>query len=246
MAKSTLEKFYISEKFDENRNVSFNFKKANQKISGNFKEFIDAVLEFIRVSEKTKNDTRVWFHQNGAYRGSVNIAKARVIVEKIKAESVKSEEAIEFIEKAELVDKPAPAKKQAVKKTVVNLDNEASKTTFFVEDAANKKASQVSALDVKSQSKYATVIEKVSQLENTVVITYHLEHEGKTSKSYEYVITGFASSCTACPCSSTKKTSSLFGTTRRDKRIFWILFTILTVLIVANVILISLRLTHNI
>ncbi|CRH45803.1 Uncharacterised protein [Mycoplasmopsis arginini] len=59
MAKSTLERFYISEKFDDDKKVSFNFKKANQKISGNFNEFVDAVLEFIRVSEKTKNDTRV-------------------------------------------------------------------------------------------------------------------------------------------------------------------------------------------
>ncbi|SYV90279.1 Uncharacterised protein, partial [Metamycoplasma alkalescens] len=58
--KSTLEKYYIAEKFDENRNISFNIKKANEKISGNFKDFSDALLEFIRISEKTNNETRVW------------------------------------------------------------------------------------------------------------------------------------------------------------------------------------------
>lgn len=242
MAKSTLERFYISEKFDENKKVSFNFKKANQKISGNFEEFVDAVLEFIRVSEKTKNDTRVWFHQNGAYRGSVNITKARVIVDKILAEKVQNEKAIEYIEKEDLVDKPAPAAKK-VKKVSVNLNEEAAKTTFFVENVALRKASQISSLDVKSTSQYTTVVEKIAQVGNTVVVTYHLEHEGKYSKSFEYVITGFESSCTGCAC---KSNSSIFGTSKKDRKAFWILFTILTILIVANIVLISLRLTNNI
>ncbi|BAP39665.1 hypothetical protein [Metamycoplasma canadense] len=240
MAKSSLEKFYISEKFDENRNITFNFKKANQKISGNFKEFVDALQEFIRISEKTKNETRVWFHRDGAYRGSVNIDKARIIVEKVMAENVVSEEAIAYIEKEELVDKPTPAKKSSV--SVNDLNTEAQKTTFFVENASMRKASQISAMDIKSESKYTTIIEKISQVDNTVVVTYHLEHGEKTSKSFDYVITGFA--LLSCACRS--RSSSIYGKSREERRTFWTIFTILTLLIITNIVLIVLRLTEKI
>ncbi|MCV3753448.1 hypothetical protein OF364_01290 [Mycoplasma enhydrae] len=111
MAKSTLEKYYISEKFDKNRNITFNFKKANQKISGSFPDFKDAVSEFIRVSEKTKNETRVWFHRDGAYRGSVNIEKAQIILATLSKEKVANENVIEYLEKQELVDKPTVKKR---------------------------------------------------------------------------------------------------------------------------------------
>ncbi|WP_027122895.1 50S ribosomal protein L4 [Metamycoplasma spumans] len=115
--KSTLEKYYISEKFDADRNISFNFKKANQKISGNFANFLEAVGEFIKVSEKSKNDTRVWFHRDGAYRGSVDLAKAKVIVSKVSENKVENTKAIEFIEKENLVDKATPkVKTPSVKK----------------------------------------------------------------------------------------------------------------------------------
>lgn len=117
--KSTLEKYYISEKFDADRNISFNFKKANQKISGNFANFLEAVEEFIKVSEKSKNDTRVWFHRDGAYRGSVDLTKAKVIVSKVSEHKVENTKAIEFIEKENLVDKATPK----VKTPTVKKDN---------------------------------------------------------------------------------------------------------------------------
>ncbi|CRH48278.1 Uncharacterised protein [Mycoplasmopsis arginini] len=56
---TVVDKYYISETFDKDRNISFNFKKAKEKVSGNFANFIDAVNEFINVSEKSENDTRV-------------------------------------------------------------------------------------------------------------------------------------------------------------------------------------------
>ncbi|AZZ65412.1 hypothetical protein DMC14_001235 [Metamycoplasma phocicerebrale] len=247
MAKSTLEKYYISEKFDKERNVTFNFKKANQKISGNFLEFTDAVSEFIRVSEKTKNETRVWFHRDGAYRGSVGIDKARLIVERIKAKNVKNQDAITFIEKENLVEKPAPKKTTTTTKKVVekkapfSLDSEASKATFYVENMSQKTANQVFAMDVKSKSKYTTVIEKVTPLSGEkVVVTYHLEHDGETSKAHEYVISGFKKQV-ACA----HHTSPAYGR-RRQKRLFWTFFTILSILIIVNLILLILRLTNKI
>ncbi|WP_369991744.1 50S ribosomal protein L4 [Mycoplasmopsis arginini] len=102
---TVVDKYYISETFDKDRNISFNFKKAKEKVSGNFSNFIDAVNEFINVSEKSENDTRVWFHRNGAYSGSVNLEKARIIANRVLEAHVENENAIEFIEKENLVDK---------------------------------------------------------------------------------------------------------------------------------------------
>ncbi|PZV99874.1 hypothetical protein [Metamycoplasma auris] len=122
MAKSTLERYYISETVpDENGKVSFNFKKANEKISGSFSDFNEALLEYIRIGEASENPTRVWFHQDGAYRGSVNVEKAYVIVDRIKGQSVANEEAIKYIEKENLVDKPAPkaSKKKVVEEQII-------------------------------------------------------------------------------------------------------------------------------
>lgn len=102
---TVVDKYYISETFDKDRNISFNFKKAKEKVSGNFANFIDAVNEFINVSEKSENDTCVWFHRNGAYSGSVNLEKARIIANRVLEAHVENENAIEFIEKENLVDK---------------------------------------------------------------------------------------------------------------------------------------------
>ncbi|MBN0970709.1 50S ribosomal protein L4 [Mycoplasma phocoeninasale] len=142
--KSLLEKFYISEKFDKQRNISFNFKKANKKISGNFPNFFEAVEEFIRVSEKTKNDTRVWFHRDGAYRGSVNIEKAKIIVSKVTQSKVENTKAIEFIEKENLVDKTLPKRvpittKKISSKRKFNFDTtKLPKSVFGLEKIYNQ------------------------------------------------------------------------------------------------------------
>lgn len=117
----TLEKFYISEKFDENRNISFNLKKANQKSFKNFENFSEALTEFIELSEKSKNNTRVWFHRDGAYRGSVGLEKAKLILEKVTGEKVKNEEAIDYLEKENLVEKTLPKKPSKIS---VKKDNE--------------------------------------------------------------------------------------------------------------------------
>ncbi|ENY54128.1 50S ribosomal protein L4 [Metamycoplasma alkalescens] len=120
MASVVVDKYYISEAFDENRNISFNFKKAKEEVSGNFANFIDAVNEFINISEKSENVTRVWFHRDGAYRGSVSLEKAKIIANKIVESKIENEKAIEYIEKEDLVDKPV--KKE--EKTTSNKNKE--------------------------------------------------------------------------------------------------------------------------
>ncbi|VEU78046.1 50S ribosomal protein L4 [Mycoplasmopsis columbinasalis] len=104
----SLEKYYIAEKFDKERNISFNFKKANQKTPENFKTFIAAVEHYIAIGEKSELPTRVWFHRDGAYRGSVSVDKARIIVKEVRTSKVEDTKAIEFIETKNLVEKPVP------------------------------------------------------------------------------------------------------------------------------------------
>ncbi|WP_427867639.1 50S ribosomal protein L4 [Mycoplasmopsis arginini] len=124
---TVVDKYYISETFDKDRNISFNFKKAKEKVSGNFANFIDAVNEFINVSEKSENDTRVWFHRNGAYSGSVNLEKARIIANRVLEAHVENENAIEFIEKENLVDK------SVAKVTKKQENNDLPKSVFGLE-----------------------------------------------------------------------------------------------------------------
>lgn len=260
--KSTLEKYYISEAFDKNRNVSFNFKKANQKISGNFQEFTEAVEKFIKVSEQTENDTRVWFHRDGAYRGSVGIEKARLIVERVKEKQVKNEDVITYIETENLVDKPAPK--------VIDLDEKASEVTFYVEDLETKKASEVKAEDIKAQSEYPVVIEKIVANDGSLEIFYHLRNKTKNSSTTSKTLEGFApeSKLEACECEAVAQEEvkeepvveevkveepvkfetfenhdhNTFYFSRRGKnKGFWVLISVLIVLILINIILIALR-----
>ncbi|TPI01155.1 hypothetical protein [Mycoplasma struthionis] len=250
--KSTLEKYYISEVLDADKNVeSFNFKKANQKVSGNFKEFVDAVQNFITVSEKTPNDTRVWFHRDGAYRGSVDITKARLIIEKVREKQVANKDAISYIESENLVDKPAPKPK-------VNLEEEAEKVELYVADHENKKASEVEASDVESDSKYTVVVDELRPENGELTVLYHLEHKKESSEVHSKTLYGFKQ-CTSCqvveeaPVEEEKKEElplyvqsteqPIHYHNRRDEKWFVILLIVLSVLIVVNIVLIALRAT---
>ncbi|WP_369085952.1 hypothetical protein AB5V95_00450 [Metamycoplasma spumans] len=239
--KSTLEKYYISEAFDKDRNVSFNFKKANQKISGNFAEFTDAVEKYIQVSELTQNDTRVWFHRDGAYRGSVGIEKARLIIEKVKEKQVKNQDVITYIEQENLVDKPAPK--------AVDLDEKASEVSFYVENVEGKKASEVKAEDIKAESEYPVVVEKIVANEESLDIYYHIKNKNKKSATTVSTLTGFLAEektevceCETVACHNT--TDAIQYTGRRRNKGFWVLVSALIVLILINIILIALRVSQ--
>ncbi|ENY68837.1 50S ribosomal protein L4 [Metamycoplasma auris 15026] len=135
MASVIVDKYYISETFDENRNVSFTFKKAKEEVSGHFANFIDAVNEFINVSEKSENVTHVWFHRDGKFRGSVNLEKAKIIANRVVEDKVENKDAIAYIEKENLVDKPAPktAKSQKAEKMEEKAKLDLPKIVFGIE-----------------------------------------------------------------------------------------------------------------
>ncbi|KUH47242.1 50S ribosomal protein L4 [Mycoplasmopsis meleagridis] len=188
--KSTLEKYYISEKFDKARNVTFNLKKANVKRHTNFPTFVSAVEEFIKLSEKSKNDTRVWFHRDGAYRGSVGLEKARIIVNKVGEDKVKDHEAIEYIEKENLVDKPAP--KKEVKKPV-KLDF--SKDTVLNFDTSKLPQEIFDVDKIYSQAIFDSIIsERASRRQGTHSVKSRAEVRGGGKKPWRQKGTGRARS----------------------------------------------------
>ena len=118
---SGLQRFYISEKWDtkDKENIYFNFKMANSK---NVKKF-----------------TRVWFHRDGAYRGSVNDDKAKVIVQELESKKVENKNAINFLQENNLVDMVLDEKPEKIEKKeepkvdlLANVPEAVEKTQFVV------------------------------------------------------------------------------------------------------------------
>ncbi|MEA4115195.1 50S ribosomal protein L4 [Mycoplasma sp. 744] len=183
--KSTLEKYYISEKFDKERNVTFNLKKANVKKHTNFKTFTQAVEEFIKLSEKSKNDTRVWFHRDGAYRGSVGLDKAKVILNRVNEENVENHKAIEYIEKENLVDK------SVAKVTKEKIDfNKLSKLNF---DTTNLPKEIFALNKIYSQAIFDSILsERASRRQGTHSVKTRAEVRGGGKKPWRQKGTGRA------------------------------------------------------
>ncbi|MCS4536704.1 MULTISPECIES: hypothetical protein [unclassified Mycoplasma] len=122
--KPKLNRFYLSEKYDEvdgKRVISFNLKRAKIAKLQNFKTFKEGVDEFNRVAFELEGNSRVWFHQNGAFRGSATPQRTAQILEVINQSQVKDEDVIEFINKEQLVDVAPKTKKN---KREVSVDQE--------------------------------------------------------------------------------------------------------------------------
>ncbi|TQC54177.1 hypothetical protein E1I18_00155 [Mycoplasmopsis mucosicanis] len=108
--KSPLIKYYLAEKFDKNRNISFNLKKQGLKTHENYKTFQKALETFIEKSLASKSPTKVWFHREGAFKGTASLEQCYVILKRIKEEKTKDEHVIEFINQEQLVEKSTPKK----------------------------------------------------------------------------------------------------------------------------------------
>ncbi|MBU4689717.1 hypothetical protein [Mycoplasma zalophidermidis] len=108
--KTLFAKYYLAEKFDKDRNMSFNLKKQNLKTHNNFATFELALNAFIEKASKTKSPAKVWFHRDGCFRGSATVEQCLVILGRVKEEKIEDKDVIEFINREDLVDK-TPAKK---------------------------------------------------------------------------------------------------------------------------------------
>ncbi|TPE57209.1 hypothetical protein FJO69_02230 [[Mycoplasma] falconis] len=229
---STLQRFYISEFFDKERNVSFNLKKANVKKLTNFSEFVDAVQEFVNIAEQSNKKSKCWFHRDGAFRGCVDVDGARRILGIFKENKVENKDAIEYLEKENLVEKPA-----AKAKKEVNLDEEALKVAFVVDKAASKKANEVKKEDIQAISKYKVTIESIVPNGSELDVYYFISNGDKRSDVVMSKLEGFG---TECACAPVVETPVRYHNHRKD-RTFWTLLSLLVVLIVINIILIILR-----
>ncbi|TQC51496.1 hypothetical protein E1I18_02320 [Mycoplasmopsis mucosicanis] len=111
-SKVKLNRFYLSEKYDNDRNISFNLKRANVSKLLTFKTFVEGVEEFNKIASTLEGNSRVWFHQKGAFRGSTTPEKTGTIIERVEEANVKDENAIEFINQEKLVDIAEPKTKK--------------------------------------------------------------------------------------------------------------------------------------
>ncbi|WP_412031288.1 hypothetical protein [Metamycoplasma buccale] len=171
-----LQRFYISEKWDgKNKDVIyFNFKMANSKNGKRFDEFLDAVKEFITVSQTTNKKTRVWFHRDGAYRGSVDITKAEVIVRQLESTRIDNEKVITYLEENKLVDKPEPketkTKKEIIEEMPIFANEEFEDKDVMVEVIKPENQEETQFVVVKDPS--ATTMIQNKQSKDKASVTF--------------------------------------------------------------------------
>lgn len=201
--KSTLVRFYLSEFFDKNRNLSFNLKKMGQKKHVNFKTFAEALNEFINQSMKLEQKTKVWFHRDAAFRGTAGVEMVKTILEQLKSNSIKDEDAIEYINKEELIEKSESKKAKKSKKdttqttevkeskaknktmlTQEEFDKLIENSIIYVDVKKARKPILISKTRVKTDSILNVVVESIAVTGDVhAFVFYHFEKDGFTSKT---------------------------------------------------------------
>ncbi|WP_051630131.1 hypothetical protein [Mycoplasma simbae] len=178
--KQLLVKFYLAEKFDKDRNMSFNLKKQGLKTHQNFKTFEKALTSFIEKSLATKAPTRVWFHRDGAFRGTATVEQCEIILKRIKQDQVQDQDVIEYINKEDLVDK-APAKKQPSKDKFFKLLENAS-IYADIEDKPTPK--ELSADRIHATVDLDVEVEQINVTgDANAYVTYHFTNGKEVSDS---------------------------------------------------------------
>ncbi|MGX9340396.1 hypothetical protein ACWXVL_01315 [Mycoplasma sp. 128] len=97
-------RFYIIEKRDEENNLTWHLKRAKQDNYFTFDNFQDSLNKFIEIAKGLEGDSRVWFHQNGAFRGSMGMESALKSIEELQANNVSSQEATDYLVSKNLIE----------------------------------------------------------------------------------------------------------------------------------------------
>ncbi|QJG67179.1 hypothetical protein [Mycoplasma phocoenae] len=108
MQKIKLVRYFLSETFDENKQISFNLKRVNEKQIINFKHLWEGIEKFNKLGNKDIDNgykAKVWFHKNRTFRGSASPKACEIIIKRLKEEKIKEIDAIEFINNENLVEK---------------------------------------------------------------------------------------------------------------------------------------------
>ncbi|MBU4689666.1 hypothetical protein [Mycoplasma zalophidermidis] len=251
--KPKLNRFYLSEKYDENRNISFNLKRAKVDELINFKTFKEGVNEFNRIAFTLEGNSRVWFHKDGAFRGSATPEKTAIMIERVTQENVKDEDAIEFINREKLIDvtpvktkkvepKPEPKPEPVVEpkpepkvqKPTVDLNKEVNELTVYIEEKETKLPSEVSLDDVKAETKYEFVPTSVKWTDDSVVVTYLLREGDSESSEVTSVIRGFK----AKPAQMRTIYRHFVERTQWSKITYWLLSVVFVIAILCIIVLV--------
>ncbi|QBF34933.1 50S ribosomal protein L4 [Mycoplasmopsis phocirhinis] len=185
-------KFYLSEKFDKDRNISFNLKKEGVKKVKNFKTFKEGLEEFEKDATKLEGESRVWFHRNGKFSGSIATSKVKTIIQTLATNNVKEEESIQFLNEEKLVDVSTTKTKKETKSTQVEVEKVDKNTKFEFDNS--KLPSQLFNLEkIYQQAIFDTIMsERASKRQGTHSVKTRAEVRGGGKKPWRQKGTGRA------------------------------------------------------
>lgn len=183
VVKPSLEKYYISEKpIKEINDIVFNFKKALQYDSTSYETFMDALNRFITIAELSNNPCRVWFHREGAFRGSVDLTKAYIIRQRLSHTNIENKNVIQYIESEDLVDKGKVSEKVEIdyEREQRLLNRAVEFVDLNVENSINRYVQDIMVPDVRTYSPGNNVVVERVQAnteDNLLTVWYHLEKD---------------------------------------------------------------------
>lgn len=187
-------KFYLSEKFDKERNISFNLKKEGQKTAKNFKTFKEGLEAFQKEASKLDGESRVWFHRDGQFSGSTSSVKIASIIDTLTTKSIKDEDSIKFLNDEKLVDvaeaKAKTTKKPAAKTAKIEKIDPNAKFAFD----SSKLPVEVFGLEkIYEQAIFDTILsERASRRQGTHSVKTRAEVRGGGKKPWRQKGTGRA------------------------------------------------------
>ncbi|MCS4537149.1 MULTISPECIES: hypothetical protein [unclassified Mycoplasma] len=196
--KTPITKYYLAEKFNSQREMSFNLKKQGNKRRQNFETFEQALNEFIEKSLASNTETKVWFHRDGAFRGTATVDQCRVILKRVKEENIQDKEVIEFINRENLVD-ASPAKNttpiedlsqtqqielaRVSEEEFVDLVEQAS---VYAEVDKDSNALTLGKHNIKTDSDLNLVIEQINVVsKDKAYVLYHFSKDSFRSKTVD-------------------------------------------------------------
>ncbi|QJR44113.1 hypothetical protein [Mycoplasma miroungirhinis] len=106
-----MRKFYIIEKTDDEEKQIWQLKEAKINEYLTFYSFNESLEKFIELA-KDDESSRVWFHQNGAFRGSMSFEKAHTALELLHEEHIESESATEYLVSKSLIESTSTKKEE--------------------------------------------------------------------------------------------------------------------------------------
>ncbi|WP_029608987.1 50S ribosomal protein L4 [Mycoplasma simbae] len=182
-------KFYLSETFDKDRNISFNLKKEGVKSVKNFKTFKEGLEQFVKDASELEGESRVWFHRDGQFSGSTSTGKVGTIIETLQSKQIKDEESIKFLNEEKLVDVSAAKAKKEAKAKVAKVDPNAK----FDFDNSKLPAEVFGLEKIYEQAIFDTILsERASRRQGTHSVKSRAEVSGGGKKPWRQKGTGRA------------------------------------------------------